>query len=463
MTSPYDLVIIGAGPAGMSAAVTARVCGLSVALVDEASAPGGQIYRSIEAVSERQQVLLDILGKDYAAGAALAAAFAKSGSDYFTGTAVWRVDKGGQVGCSDGRTAKLLHGHHVLVATGAYERPVPMPGWVLPGVMTAGSAQILMKSAAFVPRGPILLAGAGPLLLLAASQLLAAGGDVVALVETTGMSDYLRALPSLPGAVRASEYLRKGIRMRRAIRQAGVPIISGAFGLAVQGKEHARALAFQTRSGRHEISAGTILLHQGVIPNVQITRQLECEHAWDKRGRYWRPVLDAWGRSSIDKIFVAGDATGIVGALASSATGHLAALEIASSAGRIERAERDRQAQPYLRERRHHLAIRAFLDRLFAPPEEILRPTDNATVVCRCEETTVGEIRQAVRMGGHGPNQLKAYTRCGMGPCQGRMCGLTVSEIIAEELNSPVSSIGYYRIRPPIKPISLNELASMAE
>lgn len=249
--------------------------------------------------------------------------------------------------------------------------------------------------------------------------------------------------------------------MRRAIKRAGVPIISGASDLEVRGEDHARALACKVGGQVKEIPAPTILLHQGVVPNVQVTRQLECEHRWDELGHYWRPVIDDWGVTSANAIYVAGDSSGIVGAEASRVSGHLAVLDIAYHQGLLTRDQRDEKARAGRQKRAHHLAIRPFLENLFPPPEEILKPPSDSTVVCRCEEVTAGEIREAVALGGRGPNQLKAYTRCGMGPCQGRMCGLTVGELIAGELQLGVPEVGYYRIRPPIKPVTLQELAAM--
>lgn len=457
----YDLVIVGAGPAGMAAAVEADTLGLSVAVVDEAPGPGGQIYRAIETVSKDRRDLLSLLGAEYEAGARLAHAFRKTGCDYRVQTTVWRVDSDGRLACSDGVVASTLKGTHVLVAAGAFERSCAIPGWTLPGVMTAGAAQVLLKGDGCIPDGPIAIAGSGPLLLLVSSQLIAAGADVKVVLETTKASDYLRALPHVPRALRAAEYLIKGLKLRRAIRRADVPLVSEVHSLNILGDDHVRKLTYRVGSSARELSVQTVLLHEGITPNVQITRELECEHTWMERDRYWRPVTNEWGASSHETIYVAGDCGGIVGARASEAAGHLAALDIAYGQQRIAKAERDKRAARWRRDLARHLAIRPFLNALFPPPAEVLDPPDDATTVCRCEEVTAGEIRAAVALGCCGPNQLKAYTRCGMGPCQGRMCGLNVGEIIAAKLGSTMPEVGYYRIRPPIKPVTLNELAAM--
>jgi NADPH-dependent 2,4-dienoyl-CoA reductase/sulfur reductase-like enzyme len=203
------------------------------------------------------------------------------------------------------------------------------------------------------------------------------------------------------------------------------------------------------------------LLHNGVVPDTQITRQLECEHAWFDTQRYWQPVVNKWGDTSETGIAVIGDAAGIAGAKAAEASGHLAGLEAAYQMKAISRQERDRQAAPFKKLIKREKAVRPFLDRLFRPAAELLVPRDDRTIVCRCEEVTAGDIRKALELGASGPNQLKSQTRCGMGPCQARMCGLTVSEIIADHRNEPVGRIGYHRVRPPIIPITVDQLADL--
>ena len=197
----FDLLIIGAGPAGLSAAVLADELGLSVLLLDEQGEPGGQIYQAIESVDPK---IAALLGADYRRGAALAEAFRRSGAQYRSGATVWRVDADGTVAYSRDGAARIVSARRVLLATGAQERPTPIPGWTLPGVMSAGGAQVLLKSAGIIPTGPVVVAGNGPLALLITSQLIAAGANIAALLETTETNDYIAALPHLPRAMQAA-------------------------------------------------------------------------------------------------------------------------------------------------------------------------------------------------------------------------------------------------------------------
>jgi len=452
-----DLAVVGAGPAGMSAAVEARKWGLSVALLDEQAALGGQIYRGVDAASAKRR---SVLGEDYAAGASLTKAFAESGARHIAGAAVWNVGRDMKVNylLQGGNT--VLQARHIILASGAMERPFPVPGWTLPGVMGAGAAQILYKSAGALPTEPVVLAGCGPLLYLLAYQYLQAGVTLKAVIHTTQRSDYVRAIRHFPGALRGWRDLRKGMRMLAHLRQHQVAVYAGAQALSIQGADRAEAVSFIYKGREHRIESALVLLHQGVVPNTQFSMALRAKHAWSDTQLCWIPQTDEYGQIDDSGIYIAGDSRGIVGAKASAVQGRLAALAIASTLERLgagDRAARERALTADLRKQLH---IRPFLDALYRPPLEHRIPQQDAVVVCRCEEITAGQIRQYTQVGCEGPNQTKAFGRCGMGPCQGRLCGLTVTELIAQERDVSPAQVGHYNIRPPIKPVTLGELAA---
>ncbi len=456
-TESYDLAIIGAGPAGMTAAIQASELGLQCVVIDEQSAPGGQIYRNIENDPLSNQ---SILGSDYHDGASIAQKFRASGVTYLSSTVVWYIDGNGELGISHKDRARSINAKHVLIATGAIERPSPIPGWTLPGVMTAGAAQILLKSSAAVPSGPLVIAGSGPLLFLVASQLVKAGTTIAAILDTTPKKQLWSAMQYLPKALGASSYLVKGMQMILSLKRAKIPFYKGVSNIRAEGVDSVSSISFKVGEVAHSLACENLLLHQGVVPNVQITRSLALEHHWDNKQRCWRPALDSWGRSTNPVIYVAGDSGGISGAKVAEVQGALSALSIACQQEKISTSKRDALASSLLKQRAKHLRIRDFLDVLYQPAQEMRTPSDD-TMVCRCEEVNAGQIRQMVKLGCLGPNQTKSFGRPGMGPCQGRLCGLTVSEIIAAERKVPVEEVGYYRIRPPLKPVTIGELAAL--
>ena len=452
-----DLVIIGAGPAGMAAARQAADAGLSVVLLDEQPGPGGQIYRDITRASPTRRTLL---GKEYDKGASLAEGLQHPDITHISGAVVWQIEDDAQVAYTANGVGALVTGKRLLIATGALERPMPVPGWTLPGVMTAGAAQILLKQSGLVVENAVL-AGSGPLLYLVAAQMCRAGTPPLALVETQTASDRLLSLRHGAGALRGWRYLLKGLGLLRELRRAGVKRYTGADDIAIEGTTRAEALRFSVKGRTHRLPCDTVLLHHGVVPNTQVARGLGVPHRWHAGQGAFLPERNDWGGTPVDGVFIAGDGAGIGGAEAAAIAGRLSALEIARQLAALTLAERDAAAKPLRRRLRRDLAARPFLDRAYPPYAPALSPADN-TIVCRCEEVTAGDIRGMARLGCRGPSQAKAFGRQGMGPCQGRYCGLTVTGLLAAETGQSPDQTGYYRIRPPFKPVTLQELADIA-
>jgi NADPH-dependent 2,4-dienoyl-CoA reductase/sulfur reductase-like enzyme len=452
----WDLAVVGAGPAGLAAATLAAGQGARTLLLDENPTPGGQIYRGIEATPFAAPN--DPLGADYHDGAALARAFRASGATHEPGATVWSLTREREIGVSRGGVARLISADRVILATGAVERPLPIPGWTLPGVMGAGGAQTLLKASGMAPGGRVVLAGSGPLLWLLAWQYLRAGVKIDAVLDATPRDNWRAALPHLPGFLRSS-YLAKGLKLLLAVRRR-VRVIGGVTAMAAVGDDRLQAVEYQAGGRAGRIEADTLLLHHGVIPNLNLAVSAGCATRWDEQGRAFAIDVDDWGATSVPGVAVAGDGAWIGGALAAAERGRLAALDALAGLGRIDAAARDRMAAPCRAALDRALAGRAFVDALYRPAPAFVNPAD-AVIVCRCEEVTAGQIRQAAAAGCSGPNQAKSFLRCGMGPCQGRMCGATVTEVLADALNRAPAEIGHYRLRAPVKPITLAELASL--
>lgn len=464
MSAVHDAIVVGAGPAGMAAAIRLARGGASVLLLDEQAAPGGQIYRGVEANAGDPR-LAAILGKDYTHGASLVAALRVSDTILSLSTSVWQLDADGSVWVRGPDGIARHRARHLVLATGALERPVPVPGWTLPGVMTVGAMQILLKTGAALPPGRLVLAGTGPLFYLYAAQALAFGIDPknLVLLDTAPAMPDPAALLRGPAAIWGEgwRYLAKGLGLMRNLKSAGIGWLRGVTDIAIAGEGRAERVAFRYRGRAGSIAADVVGLHQGVIPHLHAARSLGLAERWDDSQAAFAPVLDAHGRSSLETVHVVGDAAGIAGARAAEHSGRIAALAILDTLGRIAPAAR---ADEMARERKAcaaHLAVRPLLEALYRPPAALAAPNDD-TIVCRCESVTAGAVRDAVGGGAPGPNQVKAFLRCGMGPCQGRLCGPTVSAIVAAETGQSMAETGHYRIRPPLKPLTLGELAEAA-
>jgi NADPH-dependent 2,4-dienoyl-CoA reductase/sulfur reductase-like enzyme len=457
-----DLLIVGAGPAGMAAAIVAAESGLSVIVADEGGGPGGQIYRHC---LDQNAHMASVLGRDYQKGRALATRFAAAQAEHLSRTTVFMLEPQAEGGvlaglshAADG-TAQLCRARHVLIATGALERPFPIAGWTLPGVMTAGAGQTLMKAGGLVPEGPLVLAGSGPLLMLLAAQYLRAGVSIAAILETTPLANFSGALRSLPGFLFSRYALKGAVLLGEVLRKARV--FWGVTGLSALGETRLETVAFRHRGQERRMPARQLLLHQGVVPQVNLAMSAGVAHRWSEQRLAFEPILSAEFATSVEGIFIAGDTGGIGGADAAEASGTLAALAIARRHGK---------AQP------HHLAAEAcarrglssalrgrdFLDRLYRPAEHFRKPADDV-IICRCEEVTAGQIRALARRGVQGPNQAKAFSRAGMGPCQARQCGLSVCELMAEVQGCSPGEAGHMRIRAPVKPVTVAQMAQLGD
>ncbi|MHA1567067.1 MAG: FAD/NAD(P)-dependent oxidoreductase [Alphaproteobacteria bacterium] len=457
----FDLAILGAGPAGLAAGALASDLGLTCVLLDEQAAPGGQIYRSLDQVAAGHKDRLSLLGTSYRKGLSLLSGLRNSQVDYRPSTLVWQIDPPAQLWTLRGGRCQEIAAARLLLCNGAVERPVPVPGWTLPGVFGAGAAQILLKSAGLVPDEPTVLIGNGPLLYLLLAQYQAAGVAPTAVLLTDGFGDWAGSVRHLPGFL-ASGALQEAAKLLAAIRQTGARIVRHASEISIIGKTGVEAVSFVSKGRQETIPARLVCLHEGVVPNIQLTRLIGCAHRWDKGQQAFRPVLDRWGNTTAEAVQVAGDGGGISGAPAAALTGRIAVFEAAHALGRLTTTERDRRSASDRRRLSRLQRARPFIDALYGPRVS-RRPPGDETIVCRCEEVTAKQIRQAVREGCQGPNQAKSFLRCGMGPCQGRFCGLTVSQIIATERGVSMDEVGYFRIRPPIKPIDLGALAATAE
>ena len=466
LSDTWDVIVVGAGPAGMAAAIVTARAGLATLVLDENASVGGQVWRAIGATPVLAR---PVLGNDYWAGREIADAFAASGAVHLPRATVWSLSREREVGVSSGGSSRLLTGRRVIVATGAMERPFPIPGWTLPGVMTVGGAQTVLKASGLLPAGRVVLAGCGPLLWLYAWQLLQAGGDIQAILDTSDRATRSEAARHALGFVR-SPYLEKGLKLMTRVRRR-VRVITGITALAAEGRPDGVEHVVYWRGGPHgeRLGVDVLALHQGVVANPNLALAAGVAHRWDERQLAFVPEVDDRGSTALDGIAIAGDGAGIAGAEVAVERGRLAGIAaVLQVRGQSHGSDPVSAPSPSydadIAAARRTIAryerARAFLDVLYRPAKAFRVPTGD-TIVCRCEEVTARQVVEAVRIGAEGPNQAKSYLRCGMGPCQGRMCGLTVTELIADARGVKAADVGYFRLRPPVKPITLAELAAI--
>jgi thioredoxin reductase len=451
-----ELAVVGAGPAGLAAATLAAGLGVDVVLLDEGGSPGGAMRWDRPLPKMRGG-----LGADVDEALELVAALDASNAHVEAQARVCGIaalDAGFELCIVARGTTQILRARQVILATGAIERPMPVRGGPLPGVMYAGAAQGMLKSTGRPPSGRIVLAGCGPLLYLVAAQMLAADADVVALLDTLNVAHFVRALPHAAAFMR-SPYYKRGARLLREINER-VPIYHDVVELAALGNAKLASVRFRANKRTTTLIADALLLHQGIVPEMHLADSLGCAFAWDPTLACWAASVDAWGASNVPGVYIAGDGASVAGAQAAPPRGRLAALASACALGRVDRAARDTAA------RAHRLALakalrgRRFLDRVYRAPDRFRVPEDDV-VVCACEKISAGEVVAVVRQGAVGPNQAKALLRCGMGPCQGRDCGLTVTELIARERRNRPQDVGRFRARFPVRPMNLAQLASL--
>ncbi len=453
-----DVIIIGAGPAGLSAAITAADFGLDVLILDEQPAPGGQLYRNIERVGKHT---LQALGPDYSKGLSLVEKFRKSEAEYQGSTIVWNIEPNGTVCFSQGGRSTQIRAKYVIIAIGATERPVPFTGWTLPGVMGAGAIDANFKSSGTIPDGPVVLGGSGPLLLLVIGHLASLGVEISAVLDTTPKGNMISALPLLPGALRRTDYLLKGVGMLLKLKRSGIKYHKNVTEYRAHGNGQLESVSFTAKDTTHQVDSSLLLVHEGIVPRCDFTHLLGLQHHWDPVQRYWYPETNQFGATTNDAIYVAGDGAFVHGGIPAIIKGSLAALDIVEKLKILSAGEKSDTIPRLEKKLSTELAPRPFVDALYKPRPNLYKVSDEI-VVCRCEELTAGDIRQAIGEGCREPNEIKALTRCGMGHCQGRMCGAALAEIIAGELKIEPEDLLPLTIRAPVRNLSLVELSEVS-
>ena len=461
-----ELIIVGAGPGGIAAAVEAARAGVSVKILDENPKPGGRIYGQLN--DGFKLVHPGFLGPDYEKGKALLAEFGALGErvDYLHDALVFATFENRIMAFHQAGKGERLAYNKLLLATGAYDRPVPFPGWTLPGVLTAGGAQTLVKLQRVLPGKNILFAGSGPLQLVVASQVLDGGGTVEAILEAGDIHNWLKLLK---GFSRNWGLLTDGLKYIRAIRKAGVPLLRKHIILEARGDDQVEEAVIAEvdnewraiKGTRRILKVDTICLGYGLVPSVELTRLVGCRHRYAPDLGGWVPARNEDMETSVAGVFAVGDGAGVAGSAMAMFEGRIAGISTAESLGYISPEEARKRKKPFLNDVKKMGRLRDALDRISYPRPGLFELANDDTVICRCEELTLGDIRSAIGKGTIEMNELKRMTRMGMGRCQGRMCAPAVQEIIARQTQTPAAEIRYLNQRPPTKPVPIHVLESL--
>lgn len=452
-----DVAIVGAGPAGLAAAVATAATGASAVLIDESPGPGGQIWRP------RRDGRLPERARERTAE------IEGLGVELVPATLVWAVSGERSILLHrDGERPRSIAPRALVLATGAHDRPLAFPGWTLPGVLTAGGLQALAKAQEAVRGRRVLLAGSGPFLFPVACSLLDGGAELVGIAEASRRRDWLgRAARVRHAPGRLLELARYESRLRRA----RVPRMYGSLVAQAIGGDRVERVELRSVDREWRPVAGTqpstfevdtLGLGYGFQPNLELARLLDCRLVYSERERQfvvWRtPRME----TSVRGVYAAGELGGIGGWELAACEGWLAGIAAAEDCERVDASPRRTRSA-----RRRARRLQRFADLLadlFAPRSGALDVIEQGTPICRCEGVTSGQLQRAlaVRSVNPDPAALKAVTRVGMGPCQGRICGQLVAQVAARcGATGHPGAFGLPSARPPVKPIKIEALSSL--
>jgi len=447
-----DVLVIGGGAAGLNAAIAAREAGAEVLLLDERKVPGGQYFKQS---SDPETVPMD---PQQAQGQTLVQAARAAGTEILSGVEVWGAfdtgESGPEIMAADATHVYALTPRALIVATGAYERPLMIPGWTLPGVMTVGAAQTLWRSYGALPGKRVAVFGNGPLNAQVALELAQGGADVAFLAEAApGAHKRPRAAARM---LRADPALSiKGLRMLLDLRRRGITLRNATMPVGIESTQDALKVSYTGPRGEGSLVVDTICMNFGFQPQNEILRLLGAKLHFDPRFAQLRPERSQTCETSVPGVYAVGDCCGLGGAPAAAVEGRIAGR---AAAGQTAPTKAQIKAQTKTLAR--HSAFQDALWQLYEAPLPVLDDLAPDTLVCRCEEVTKATLDAALADGLTDVGAVKRATRIGMGRCQGRYCAPALAGHMASRSATPPQDLSFFAPRVPIKPVSIGTLVA---
>lgn len=467
MSDLYELVVIGAGPGGMEAFLSASENGVRTALIDNYPQPGGQYFMRIP-----QTFKVDYENKTETAGRNLVNQVLHGPMSKVFNCLVWGLfqqeDHSWLVALYGKDTPKYIRSKNLIIASGSYDTPIAFPGWTLPGVITSGGTLVLLKNQRVAAGKRALISGTGPLLFSVAAHLAEAGVEVVAVCESNHIIP--RGLKHAFTMLKQWDRLTEGAKYMSTMMKHKVPYKIGYSVIEAKGSGQVEeaTIARLDKSGRpipntqKTFKVDLVVSGYSLTPNTGLPRLVDCEMTYQRGKGGWVPVRDEDFQTSLPGVFVIGDGAGIGGAENARLEGKIAGIAVACKTGHVSQTKAKQLREEINPKLHRQQRFGDLLSDLFTPPQGLVSLLHDDTIVCRCEEITLGEVKDAIQKGARSIGEVKMLTRTGMGNCQGRMCEHTVAEIIANTLAEEGitrEKAGYYSIRPPLHPLPQKFLA----
>ncbi len=459
--------VIGSGLSGIVAAGRLAAHGIDVWVMDENFHVGGQILRAIpENLGSRPGDHSDSVGK---IGIRFIESLKQRKLRVLNRTRVLGIYPGPELLVEENETdVFIVSADTVLLAPGARERFLPFKGWTLPGVLATGAVQVLIKSSGVLPADPLLIGGSGLFLLAVAYEVLRGRGRVQAIID---QKPFLEKAAILGPSLRHISKLGEGARFLFRIYGSGVPVHSrtriveargrGALEEVVVARVDAEGNPVSARERIFRTQG--LAVGYGFVPNIELADLAGCKLEYDTGKGGWVVKVGENLETSRQNVFAAGEITGIAGALKSVNEGEIAALSILNRLEKIGGAESAAGLKRLNRQRAGHLRFGVHFNSLNRIPIEALKSIPDETIVCRCEDVTIGDIRRAIAEGYDTPEALKVAVRASMGDCQGRTCSPVIYDLLALMTRKPPDAFRPFSVRPPIKPVSIGTLANLVE